>query len=166
MHPHAELLLDRSKRRTHPLGDGVASNRKPAVTLRLVAHVRKAEKVKRFRAYHATLGSAFARETTELDQACLGGMKLQAELSKTVSERFQARLGLVLMLKPDHKSSSPGELHPQALTEPDVNLSTHPALIVQSQGESRFARARTIAVLGGRQRLTSELHVGHGERTV
>ena len=29
-------------------------------------------------------------------------------------------------------SSSPGELHPQALTEPDVNLSIHPALIVQS----------------------------------
>jgi hypothetical protein len=33
------------------------------------------------------------------------------------------------------KSSSPGELHPQALTEPDVNLSAHPALIVRSQVE-------------------------------
>ncbi len=33
----------------------------------------------------------------------------------------------------DVASSSPGELHPQALTEPDVNLSAHPALIVQSQ---------------------------------
>ena len=29
------------------------------------------------------------------------------------------------------KSSSPGEFHPQALPEPDVNLSIHPALIVQ-----------------------------------
>ena len=27
----------------------------------------------------------------------------------------------------DAESSSPGELHPQALTEPDVNLSAHPA---------------------------------------
>jgi len=29
------------------------------------------------------------------------------------------------------KSSRPGESHPQALTDPDVSLSTHPALIVQ-----------------------------------
>jgi len=31
------------------------------------------------------------------------------------------------------KSSSPGEFHPQALTDPDVNVSAHPALIIQSQ---------------------------------
>jgi hypothetical protein len=30
------------------------------------------------------------------------------------------------------KSSSPGEFHPQALTDPDVNVSAHPALIIQS----------------------------------
>ncbi len=29
------------------------------------------------------------------------------------------------------QSSGPGEFHPQALTEPDVSLSTHPALIDQ-----------------------------------
>jgi hypothetical protein len=29
-------------------------------------------------------------------------------------------------------SSSPGEFHPQALTDPDVNVSAHPALIIQS----------------------------------
>jgi hypothetical protein len=29
------------------------------------------------------------------------------------------------------ESSSPGEFHPEALTEPDVSLSTHPALIDQ-----------------------------------
>jgi hypothetical protein len=28
------------------------------------------------------------------------------------------------------KSSSPGEFHPQALTDPDVNVSAHPALII------------------------------------
>ena len=31
------------------------------------------------------------------------------------------------------ESSSPGEFHPQALTDPDVSLSTHPALIIPSQ---------------------------------
>ena len=30
------------------------------------------------------------------------------------------------------ESSSPGEFHPQALTDPDVNVSAHPALIIQS----------------------------------
>ena len=34
--------------------------------------------------------------------------------------------------KGDAKSSSPGEFHPQALTDPDVNVSAHPALIIQS----------------------------------
>ena len=29
------------------------------------------------------------------------------------------------------ESSSPGEFHPQALTDPDVNVSAHPALIIQ-----------------------------------
>jgi hypothetical protein len=31
----------------------------------------------------------------------------------------------------DEKVSSPGESHPQALSEPDVSLSTHPAPIIQ-----------------------------------
>jgi hypothetical protein len=31
----------------------------------------------------------------------------------------------------DHESSGPGELHPQALTDPDVSVSTHPAPTVQ-----------------------------------
>ena len=39
----------------------------------------------------------------------------------------------------DQQSSSPGESHPRALTEPDVNLSAHPALIVQSQVEFQCA---------------------------
>jgi hypothetical protein len=37
-------------------------------------------------------------------------------------------------------SSSPGEFHPQALTEPDGRLSPHPALMIQSPVESRSAR--------------------------
>ena len=34
--------------------------------------------------------------------------------------------------QPDlEESSSPGEFHPQALTDPDVTVSRHPALIIQ-----------------------------------
>src|SRR5262249_19261077 len=32
----------------------------------------------------------------------------------------------------DHPSSGPGEFHPQALTDPDVRLSPHPALMIRS----------------------------------
>ena len=32
-----------------------------------------------------------------------------------------------LAVDADEQSSGPGELHPQALTDPDVSVSTHPA---------------------------------------
>ena len=35
-------------------------------------------------------------------------------------------------MAPDAESSSPGESHPQALSEPYVNLSAHTAHIIQS----------------------------------
>jgi hypothetical protein len=38
-----------------------------------------------------------------------------------------------------HEVSSPGESHPQALLEPDVNLSAHPAPIIQPQAKSPSA---------------------------
>ncbi len=40
------------------------------------------------------------------------------------------------------ESSSAGEFHPHALPEPDVNLSIHPALIVQPSVASPFANGQ------------------------
>src|SRR3954454_18753577 len=40
----------------------------------------------------------------------------------------------------DQESSGPGELHPQALSDPDGRLSPHPALMIRSPVESRSAR--------------------------
>ena len=40
------------------------------------------------------------------------------------------------------ESSSPGEFHPQALTDPDVTVSRHPALIVQPSVASPFANGQ------------------------
>lgn len=48
-------------------------------------------------------------------------------------------LGRLLAAYKDVAVSSPGESHPQALSEPDVNLSAHPAPIIQPLGESPFA---------------------------
>jgi MFS family permease len=39
-------------------------------------------------------------------------------------------------------SSRPGEFHPQALTDPDVNVSAHPALIVQPSLDTAIASER------------------------
>ena len=40
------------------------------------------------------------------------------------------------------ESSRPGESHPQALTEPDVNVSAHPALTVQPPPDAAVASVR------------------------
>ena len=41
--------------------------------------------------------------------------------------------------------SSPGELHPEALSEPDLNLSAHPALIIQQMAEYPIAGVQIIS---------------------
>src|SRR4051812_9817044 len=60
---------------------------------------------------------------------------LDAELGQLLAESLRHRLQQPVMLRvsvhQDHESSSPGEFHPQALTEPDVRLSPHPALITR-----------------------------------
>ena len=72
----------------------------------------------------------------EPHQLRLGGVDGQTILAKSFRDDFHDTSGIALVAEPNHESSSPGESHPQALTEPDVNLSAHPALIVQSQDES------------------------------
>jgi|GEM_PF-2704930 len=46
-----------------------------------------------------------------------------------------------------NRASSPGELHPEALSEPDVNLSAHPAPIIRPMARFPVASARTALVL-------------------
>ena len=86
----------------------------------------------------------------------LGRMDRQSVLAEAFRHDFHHALGVAMIAKPNHESSSPGESHPQALTEPDVNLSAHPAPIVQSQVEFQFATSRTGWVLDGPLGLASE----------
>src|SRR5512135_3468053 len=58
-------------------------------------------------------------------------VKLKAALLQTLPDRFEHVLGLSLALGVNDQSSSPGEFHPQALTEPDGRLAPHPALITR-----------------------------------
>ena len=57
----------------------------------------------------------------------------QTVLGETFHQHVIDPTSVLLVSESNDESSSPGESHPQALTEPDVNLSAHPALIVQSQ---------------------------------
>src|SRR5262245_58452613 len=82
-------------------------------------------------------------EPPELDQPRLVGVQAQAEFPEAFPQFTQELFGLAAVLKPDEESSSPGELHPQALTEPDVELAPHPALMIQLPVVSRSATERT-----------------------
>src|SRR5512147_1645068 len=52
-------------------------------------------------------------------------------LARAAEGRLQLRRLRVVYRELGYESSSPGEFHPQALTEPDVRLSPHPALITR-----------------------------------
>jgi hypothetical protein len=47
------------------------------------------------------------------------------------------------------QSSRPGESHPQALTEPDVNVSAHPALTVQPPPSAAIASEQIAPLANG-----------------
>ena len=57
-------------------------------------------------------------------------------------ERFTREARASAKIKND-QSSSPGGLHPRALTEPDVKLSPHPAPTIQPRAARRAATGRT-----------------------
>ncbi len=70
---------------------------------RLVAHVRKAEKIKRLGTPVASSLSLLSRIAAELDQTSFLLVQLQAEFGEACSEHFQACRCLLAMLKAHHK---------------------------------------------------------------
>ena len=66
----------------------------------------------------------------------------------------------------DIASSGAGEFHPHALTEPDVNLSVHPALIVQPPVPSPSASVQNVVARGAPSAPASILHVADGAEVV
>src|SRR5439155_2033637 len=113
--------------------DRSTPDRETAV-LGLPAHVREAEEVERLGATEATLRALLRGEPPEADQARLLGVERQAEHGQALLQVFPEALGVGLMLKPQHEVSRREGSHLPALAEPDVNLSTHPAPIVQPSG--------------------------------
>src|SRR5688572_7467006 len=104
--------------------------------------VNEPQKLERLRLSLPSTFSSFGSKTPELQHPGLFRMQLQLEERKAFSQSFPHCARVLLALKAHHESSSPGELHPQALREPDVRLSPHPAPTTQPQAGCRVATGR------------------------
>src|SRR5215831_13223600 len=107
------------------------------------ATMRKTQEVERLRFAAAKLLSILFRKAAELDNARFVGMQLKAKPREPLAQFRQKPLCFVAMLEARDESSRPGEFHPQALTDPDLNVSAHPALIVQSAHDATMANEQT-----------------------
>ena len=77
-----------------------------------------------------------AQEFDSCDIGCRGLFPVYPQEQFVLDVRDDIRqrpFGTPLALAKDDQSSQPGELPPELLTEPYVNLSAHPAPIVQPQ---------------------------------
>ncbi|MCX6055789.1 MAG: hypothetical protein NTZ74_12930, partial [Chloroflexi bacterium] len=65
--------------------------------------------------------------------ASLGRVKCQFQPGHDLLNPMQSFFGFSFSSANDHKVSGPRESHPRALSEPDMNLSAHPAPVIQPQ---------------------------------
>ena len=91
---------------------------------------------------------------------------IDPEFEGTFQETFEAfhdPFSRSTVLHQNDEVSSPGESHPQALSEPDVNLSAHPAPIIQPQAQSPSSSGQKVAVRVLRPSPANILPAGDGE---
>ena len=69
--------------------------------------------------------------SAERDQTTLHRVHRETKAPEAFRQHIPHPVGVRFLLKDNDQSSRPGESHPQALTEPDMNVSAHPALTVQ-----------------------------------
>jgi hypothetical protein len=93
--------------------------------------VGKTQKVERFWLPFPSVCSIFRRIAPKLNQAGFLILQFQIEPLQPFSQFFFEQLCFGSMLKAHYKVSGPREFHPRALSEPDMNLSAHPAPIIQ-----------------------------------
>src|ERR1035437_5303235 len=121
-----ELLLKFLQLPPQALADRLAFHGKlpPPV---LPANVREAQKVERLR---LTFSSSFPVELgkrPELNPARFVRMQFQSKLPQPFQEILQETVGFRLRLETEDRVSSAGESHPDALSEPYLNVSAHTA---------------------------------------
>jgi len=95
--------------------------------------------------------------TPKFDTVGLFLRQLQTESFESVRKTTLKTLRILFVLETGQKSSQPREPPPELLTEPDVNLSAHPAPIVQPMDASPTSSEQTLLVLVAQYALTSAL---------
>ena len=75
-------------------------------------------------------------KSPETKSPALCRVQLQRVLGKTIMQRSFDTLSVLAIAYYAYKVSGPGESHPEALSEPDVNLSAHTAPIILLPVES------------------------------
>ena len=108
---------------------------------RLPPHVGKAEEVER-RSHGRRMPPARTFEP-EVDKARLGLVEREPESTEALRQHGKHAPAALKVFERQHWSSSGGEFHPSALTEPDMKLSPHPAPTLQPPAECRAATGRT-----------------------
>src|SRR3954470_8323019 len=142
MHPMQQVLPDCLQLPHHALGLRLPFDHEPAAP-GPSAVVREAQEVEGLRTSLPGSCSSLGGEPPELDQLGLALVERQAELRQPVLELREKLPRLCLVLTADHQSSSGGDLHPSALSEPDVRLSPHPAPTLQPPAARPAATGQT-----------------------
>ena len=139
MHPLHDLFSHFLHLRPKTFGDCLAPDSKAFCLKGGRTYVRETQKVKCFRLPFSSFCPVRHCKPSKFDETGLLVVHLQTKLGKPVPQLLQEKLRFIPVLEPHDPVSSPGESHPQALSEPDVNLSAHPAPIIQPQAKSPSA---------------------------
>ena len=129
-----------------PFGDRFAIKPKASSQGRR-AIVREAQKVESLRLAHPALAPVHFSEPAKLQEVGLIPVKAGTKPGQPPPNVAEVSLRVPLVLEPDNGSSRPGESHPEALSEPCLNLSAHTAPPMQPACEA-YANVRTGKGLG------------------
>src|SRR4051812_11059031 len=149
MHTPPQRVLDPPQGRPHAVGTTLPLELEGAPA-GPPADVGEPQEAERLRFAEPALGAPVRREAAKRDQAGLVRMQRQRKLLQARAHRVPEALGIGLVLETDHESSSGGDLHPSALSEPDVRLSPHPAPTLQPPAARPAATGQTGWDRGGR----------------
>jgi hypothetical protein len=140
------------------LSDCITPYDEPIVLPGSTTGMREPKEVKRFHLPLSPRGTVCFREPSELDEPGLFAVDFKSEGGESFLHFLQETLRAAPILEPHDEVSQRRELPPSLLSEPDVNLSAHPAPIIQPTVISPFASARTVSVIAVKDDPTSVLH--------
>ena len=107
--------------------------------------VREAQHIESLRAPMTAPRTAPDARLPEFDEPGLLWMQSQAIPAEAFRQHLHHPARVLLAREDEHESSSGGESHPSALTEPDVKLSPHPAPTLQPRAARRVATGQRAA---------------------